>query len=536
MMIIKLTRVLIIIIVLFVSLPAITAIPLVDTSHYKINMELMPNERLVRGSTTINLNTPGINNLILELDEDLEIKVVKRDGRNLDFSREKKKVIIQFSKTLSGSIQISMEYEGVLNETVNGHSWAYIDEESVYAVHESSWYPKVAEDRATAKITLQAPPTWTVVSNGALVSYDEKTNSFSWFVDSPEIGFSFAAGEYLEIMNYEKHRPIICYLLSPMEDCANDLKSALVYFSTQLVPYPYPKLALAEVKGNLNGGHGDNSLIIISSDIIGDPSFQEFFGHEAAHSWFGGMVTAGDSKWLTEGFATYAGIMYLESLDHNLANRALDTKRREYLSVRDKQKDQAIAEASNEYDDVYHATVYSKGAYVLHMLRNVVGDEVFSKSLKNYLDKYQGRRADVRDYIMVTEETSGMELDWFFDEWLSSTKVPDFQIESTRTIQINDRYIVSGVLTQKGDIMKMPIDVSLSTSGGEVKKLIWVESKTTPFEFQTEYKPIMLEIDKDKWLLEENRLNNRYVVKYPLNFYGLRLFLSNISLNIRSRY
>jgi aminopeptidase N len=529
----KFVRTLLLLLVLLMILPQTVAAS-VDALHYSINMKVMPEEKRVIGVTQITVNALQLESLVLELDEDLEINSTFIEGQSLDYSMDGKKIIIDFQEPLTGINKIRIEYEGTLDEVVEGHSWAYMDTESVYAVYESSWYPHVVDDRASALIGLQVPPGWASVSNGELVDYDEEDNVYVWEVETQEIGFSFAAGRYREMQDYQKHKPVSCFLITPKEGCATELKDGLTFFSFKLLSYPYPKLALTEVRGKLNGGHGDNSLIIMSSDIIDGPNFQEFLAHEAAHSWFGGMVTSSDSKWLTEGFATYAGILYLESKDRDLARIAMDEKRREYLGITENQDEIAILESVDEYDELFHATVYSKGAYVLHMLRYVVGDEVFSKTLQNYLEKYYGRSAGVEDFKEVAEATSGMELGWFFDEWLGSTSIPDFWIESPQVLRSNDAYQISAVLRQGEDRVKMPVDVFLITPKGEVKKRVWMNSTVTEFEFVSEADPILLEIDKEEWLLERNRLNNRHTLRYPLNSFGLRLFISNIILKFRA--
>jgi aminopeptidase N len=524
----KSLRTTLILLLFLVCLPQITAAPTADVLHYTIALEVMPHENVVYGTTGITLNATNLETLTLHLDEDLGLKSVLINSGSLNFSRENKTIKIAFRKPLQGVNELLLEYEGVLEEMVDGHSWAYMDEESVYAVHESSWYPNVANDRASAVINLQVPDSLSAISNGAILAYLEDTNSYLWEVESSEAGFSFAAGRYLEVKDYQKHRTVSCFLLAPKERCVSTLLWILEFFSSTLTDYPYPKLAVTEVTGTLNGGHGDNSLIIMSSAIIRGPKFEEFLAHETAHSWFGGLVTSKDSKWLTEGFATYAAVMYLESKDEELSKRSLDAKRSEYMKIRDNNEDIAILSLTDEYDDVFHATVYSKGAYVLHMLRYVVGDEAFLKTLENYVEAYGEKSAGVEDFIKVAEETSGMELDWFFEEWLESTLFPDFWIDSAQVKRIGNSYNVSVVLMQGEDRVKMPVDVTLMTKKGEVTKRTWIDSTSSEVEFETKAEPIFVEVDRKGWLLEREKSNNRHVIRYPLSYYGLRLFFTNL--------
>jgi aminopeptidase N len=525
---------------LFVLFTILSVFPLTsaaseaDVIHYSISLILEPEINSVSGNTTVTVETRDLNSLTLSLEDDLELTSVSSEDKKIDFVRTRDEINLFFDTPATGLKSIRLEYEGLLGEEVHGHAWSFSDKKGVFAVYESSWYPNIDGDRASADIAVIAPDDWISVANGAFIRHEEDKNSFIWEVDSPEIGFSFASAKYAEQQNFLKHIPVTCYLLSVREECSSTLVDILEFFSSRLSPYPYPKLALAEVEGNLNGGHGDNSLIILSSDIVRGPKFDEFLAHEAAHSWFGGMVVAEDSKWLTEGFATYAGVLYLERIDKERSKESLESKRNEYLILGRGKDERAILSSGEEYDTRFHATVYSKGAYVLHMLRYVVGDEIFSNILKEYLSRYNGKSASVEDFMNVAEEVSGIELDWFFDEWLREKSIPDYKISSLEVEENKGVYVTRGELRQEGGSIRMPVELTLLTSHGAVRKKIWAESLETEFIFDTPSRPILLDIDKDRWLLESDRENNRHIIRYPLNLQGVRLFFSNFFNSVKN--
>jgi aminopeptidase N len=529
-------KTILLLLILLLTPSQVLAAPVADITHYSIKLLVMPQDEVVFGTTSIMMNSSELDRLTLNLDENLTVQSARLGKEELGFQRDGKKINLAFKRPLYGANEITLRYAGFLEEDVEDHSWAHIGEDGAYAVYEANWYPNMPNDRATAEIILQAPLGWKGVSNGALTEYTSEENIFYWNVASPEIGFSFSSGRYLEITDYEKHRPLSCYLLSPKAGCALTLKDATTFFSSNLTPYSYPKLALTEVKGRLNGGHGDHSLILMSSDILSKPAYEEFLAHEVAHSWFGGMVTAKDSKWLTEGFATYAGVMYLESLNPSLAKEALESKRSEYLRIKDLGIDKTILSAEMEYDEVFHATVYSKGAYVLHMLRYVIGAEAFSKTLKDYLERYNGGSASVAEFQKIAEEVSGDELGWFFDEWLGSTVIPDFYIQSASLRNESGTYHVNATLSQSGDVVQMPVDVSLLSTSENLTQRVWIDSRSTEVTFQTISQPIFLEIDTNGWILESDRLNNRFILRYPFNTFGLRLFISSIARRFQTAF
>ncbi len=510
-----------------------------DVLHYSIDLSLSPVEKMVVGTTVITINTKSLSKLDLVLDKSLKINSVEIEEIQSTFSREGDIIKVHPKDPLSGIFSVGIVYEGALDVEEDGHSWAYMDEEVVYAVYESNWYPRIKGDRASGQVTIKVPAGWRAISNG--MPEDSKDGrSYKWLDDSHNVGFSFAAGKYLEFQTYDGHLPISCYVLTPHVKCPKNLDNILAFFNNEFSKYPFKKLAIVAVEGNLDGGHSDNSLIIISSDILMDPALEEFLAHEIAHNWFGSIVTAKDVKsgkdlWLTEGFATYASIMYLEEKDPLLAERSLGLKRNEYIYFKNRFGDKAIsAEREQQYGEfnlqngVTHATVYSKGAWVLHMLRYLVGDETFKEITNNYLEKFSWQSAGIDDFRLVAEETSKMELSWFFDQWIHQTSLPEFLIEQITVKRGPWFYAVSVEVAQGGDLVRTPIDVTVVTREETLTKRVWIDSEKSKVHFRTEYEPLYVILDKDNWLLEKEKSNNKEIIRYPFNFFGLKLFLSKI--------
>jgi hypothetical protein len=349
--------------------------------------------------------------------------------------------------------------------------------------------------------------------------------------------------------------PVTCYLF-PQDFYESDglLESTseiLDIFSNKFGGYPYKEFRVVEMPDFFFGGHGDQGFIMLHSMAIRQNS-DEFLAHEIAHNWWGSLVfaegqpslksiggykmfTPKDSNldylgqghnqnlWLHEGFATYSGVLYVEGqygkegmLD------SLDYKKDEYLNMRIKYGDVPISEMQEEYSrGLYHAIVYSKGAYVLHMLRYVVGDEAFFEIMNTYLEEYKERSATIEDFQRVSEEVSGMDLDWFFEEWIYEARLPDFVIKDVQVTQSREGYSVEVEISQAGDAVYMPIDVTLHTAAGEVTKRVWVLGDTKRVNFLTQAKPEYIGLDEDRWLLESNVKNNVYTLGFAPGFLGL---------------
>src|SRR5438876_2143765 len=149
--------------------------------------------------------------------------------------------------------------------------------------------------------------------------------------------------------------------------------------------------------------------------LTGDATYEGVVAHELSHQWFGDAVTLTDWRniWLNEGFATYSEALWTEYKKGQQAY--LD-----YMKKNDFGYFTSTVYAPEGFISNYavYATVYQKGSWVLHMLRGMMGDEIFFKALREYFDRYKYKNATTQDFQKVFEEIYGQPLDWFFDEWV----------------------------------------------------------------------------------------------------------------------
>jgi aminopeptidase N len=209
---------------------------------------------------------------------------------------------------------------------------------------------------------------------------------------------------------------------------------------------------------------------------------------------------------------------------------------REYVFVREKYGDVAISQSKGDHygtfkinNELSQATVYGKGAWVLHMMRFIVGDENFLKILKNYIAEYKWSATDISDFQRVAEETSNIELEWFFEQWIDSTALPDFWIDSAEVMREEEAYTTLIFLRQGKELVKTPVEITLVTPKERLKKKVWIDSQNQVVKIKSDSNPVFIDVDPEGWLLEKDKSNNRYVLRYPFNLYGLRLFLTNFA-------
>jgi hypothetical protein len=561
-------KALLIVAILLLS-PSVFADAPIDIQHYKLDVHIAPEEHKFDVIAYIDFRAvEDTESATFFLSKDIELRrITDGEGNLLSFYRQENKVTVLFDEAIKGgeAALLRLEYSGVsATEMESGKFiWGYIGPEGGYMIYEAIWYPIIWGDRATAEVSISVPKGLTAVTVGELTGKleDHQLSTFIWRTTTPTRGISFAVGNYhlkksSTFIQDCPHKLVeISYYLYPdgfykTEKSMKASSDILAFYSSAFGCYPYSRLSIVEIPEFFHGGHSDQGLVMLSAGLFRDLPSLEFLAHEIAHNWWGALVfaegepslrsvekfsiplvppqphaaaTRDQNYWLLEGFATYSGVMYLEEEEGKEAMvSSLKEKRKEYLGKIRDLEDQPITKVEEEYGGgLYHAVVYSKGAYVFHMLRYVVGDDAFFNIIREYARQYEGKSASVDDFQRICEEMSGRRLKWFFNQWVRGDILPDYAIGG---VDISGQDIRVKIL-QLGDVSKMPIDVTLHTSKGDITKRIWVTRPEEEVSFKTDAKPISVEIDKEYWLLEADRSNNIYPLSYPFNLQGVKLLL-----------
>ncbi len=155
--------------------------------------------------------------------------------------------------------------------------------------------------------------------------------------------------------------------------------------------------------------------------------------HEIAHQWFGNLVTCKDwpHLWLNEGFATYCELLYwgssreIDEFYYNL----IGFSNKYFEETKDLYKRPIVSKIYKHPDELFDAHSYEKAGYVLHMIRNYIGNDYFRKALKAYLDRYKNRSAESNNLLEIIEEVYDKDVHLFFDQWIYGKGHPELDIE-----------------------------------------------------------------------------------------------------------
>jgi len=323
-------------------------------------------------------------------------------------------------------------------------------------------------------------------------------------------------------------------------------EGAVTYFNSILGIYPYKKLKLAQVYGEEVFAYPE--LIVIGDRLWSSKGLSSYrleyrVAYGIARQWWSQIVGANGAKepFLMEALANYSALMYMEKKFGKERAKSLffslhEVPYSEYLQKGG--KNLAVLSSLKSFNlTSYEAIVKGKGTIILSMLRYLVGDEVFSKIFQSLFSQYKYSQVTTQNFIEVASQISGKNLEWFFEEWLNSTREIDYEVsevisQKETSPEGKEGYRTLITLTQKGNAV-MPAEVLIELGNGEriIKK--WEkEERVKKYSLFTEEGVSFVEVDPEQKILEKVRENNirvsrSYTRKKFLHF-TLGLFLWDI--------
>ncbi|MEL0645176.1 M1 family metallopeptidase [Olleya sp. Ti.3.14] len=315
----------------------------------------------------------------------------------------------------------------------------------------SHWLPSIDDmnDKIVFDLSIAADKDYQVIANGVHNGELSQKEANLWFykMQKPMSSYlvALAVGKYdKQVITSKSGIPIELYHYPEdslkVEPTYRYTKQMFDFLEDEIgVSYPWKNYKQVPVKDFLYSGMENTSCTIFSDDfMIDDISFVDknyvnVNAHELAHQWFGDLVTetSGTHHWLQEGFATYYAL---------LAERDVFGDDyyywRLYEYAEELMEQQKAGEGTMLLDPKSSSTTfYKKGAWVLHMLRERVGDKAFKKAVKSYLNTYAFKNVETENFIVEVEKASGQDLTDFVDLWLKSKLMPyDVMIEELKSV------------------------------------------------------------------------------------------------------
>ena len=395
-------------------------------------------------------------------------------------------------------------------------------------MHEARhWYPcyDFPNEKFTTEMICHVPEGMVALSNGHLVEAKSDSVSglttFHWLQDKPHVNYlvALAAGHFQKVEGKHKEIPMAFYTppseidqaaaafrsTKAMMECFEDLNG---------VAFPWDRYDQVCVHDFPFGGMENTTLTILTmntlfageSENLHIRSNEDLVAHELAHQWFGDLVTTKDWShiWLNEGFATYAEHQwagYKHGRDAKLWSLYKDM-----LTVTGNKNDQTPM-VYREFDNPisqFSFRAYPKGSWVLHMLHSQLGDELFRRVIKTYLQRHQHGNVVTENLNAVIEEMSGRSFDQFFDQWVYHAGYP--QIGATYAWDQKTK-LAKIVVKQNQPVddkrlqFRFPLTVRFHMEKGFEDRQVTVSQKSETFYFPLANKPVGVRIDPELTVL-----------------------------------
>lgn len=517
----------------------------IDIQHYKFTLGLSDSADVIYGQAEITIlfkkaamqqiRLDLANKTVVRKDKGMAIDAIKVNNASIAYTHQNDEVIISLPKpsTANETIVFTIVYHGIpfdglrIGATKFGDRSFFNENWPNRARH---WLPTLdhPSDKATSEFIITAPRHYKVISNGLLLEESDLGNNTKlthWKQSVPVSCWLFVLGvaefavkyvdqfkgKSIETWVYAKNREAGFY------DFDEPTKAVLQFYSDYVGPFAYEKLANIQTP-SVNGGMETSSAIFYGEDLVNgkrDERTRNIVIHEIAHQWFGNAVTetTWDDAWLSEGFATYFTLMFIEhAYGKEAFTQGIVKARKSVFDMAVKMPDFSIVSPrSAEKEPVTSGITYQKGAWVLHMLRNMVGDANFQKGIRSFYASFYNANATTDDFRLAMEKASGKDLKMFFKQWLYQPVNPELYATweynaSTKkvTIQVEQK--------QAGDIVfNVPVEIGIYSKGSATPTMLKInlKAKQQVQTFAVDGKPDKLEMDPQNKLLSKNSISNK---------------------------
>ncbi|OEK01882.1 hypothetical protein BFP97_10305 [Roseivirga sp. 4D4] len=502
----------------------------IDVQHYQFELTLNDDNDQIEGKATITITfNKDIEEFMLDLinpknGKGMNVKRVMSNDKRIPYTHFDNELTIKSEANKGDTKSFTITYEGVpetgliISKNKYGDRTFFGDNWPNRGRH---WLPTVdhPSDKATVEWIVTAPNHYNVVGNGRFVekkAAGDNMTTTHWKTDVviPVKVMVMGAARFAIDEVEEVDGAMVSSWVYPQDEKEGfyDYAQAapiLKWFVNNVAPYPYAKLANVQSKTQFGGMENAGNIFYSERSIDGKRSAEGLIAHEIAHQWFGNSASEANwhHAWLSEGFATYFTNLYMEqTYGRDRLVEMAKTQRENVISFSKQQFVPVVNRAVNDYMKLLNANTYQKGGWVLHMLRNEVGDEVFWKGIRTYYNKFKYSNALTEDLKQVFEEASGKDLGQFFKQWIYTPGQPE--IEFNWTYKGKKVHILTA--QDQAELFKFDLDfLIIFDDGSTQKETLSISDKYQSFKVKSKKRPAGIVLDPDTWLLFQGKVTEK---------------------------
>lgn len=379
------------------------------------------------------------------------LQILSVSGNGSSFTQEDDQLTIQLDRTYepgdTASVTIHYyHYNQPDNAFYTGNGFVFTDCEPQGA---RKWFPCFDEpvDKATLTLRAKVPANVKLGSNGRLADSVAVADTiwYTWVSRDPIATYlmviSSRVNYKLDIVNwvsalYPNDTTPIRFYYNPTEN-PSSMKTMIIpladYMESLFGKHPFEKNGFATLNNQFSWGGMENQTL---TSLCPGCWYSSIVTHEFAHQWFGDMITCATwaDLFLNEGFATYIETLWTGNvngydayLSENESNASYYLSANPGWPISDPEWATNVPNNNILFD---YAVTYCKSACVLYMYRHMVGDSLFFKSLYDYANdsalRYQS--ATIANFVDRMNQSTGMDLNWFFDQWIFTPDHPDYLV------------------------------------------------------------------------------------------------------------
>lgn len=490
-----------------------------DVREYVIDVKLNDAEKKISGNCKITASSSknDLRKVQFNFGNDMSVSAVKQGDKNCSFNHASDvlEVTLAVPKQRGENFVLTVYYGGGPQDGL------YFTTKGVYvcsAMEEAQhWFPcyDLPNDKADrVELIVTCRDDWYVAGNGLLKSEKNNgngTKTYTWVTNHRIATYLVSiSGAY----NYSRFGtswsgvPVNYYVFPEhrayAEICFEHVTRMMNFYSNRFWRYPFDdeKYGVAEAEMGFFGGMENQTCITLNQYYVRpNHTSNNILAHELSHMWFGDCISPGTWKdlWLNEGLATYCDALWEE---HDKGKQAFYNRMQYFAQV-------YFAEDARRrfpvYDPVepWSATVYEKGAWVMHMLRHVLGDEKFFRAWNQYGQSHKWSHAFTYELQQAMEKEYGRSLQEFFDDWVYKAGYPVYEYDWTaagNSVKVNICQVQKQ--TSVTPLFDMPIDLTITTQGdGTHVETVFVKDRHHRFDFSYGSPVTNVEFDKDGWVL-----------------------------------
>jgi len=375
--------------------------------------------------------------------------------------------------------------------------------DGVYLPGYDAWIPHDGIEAMSYRLQVNVPVAQRAVATGKLVSEHSGDKSYQavFEVDQPAEAPSLFAGPYQVRERYSNGLRLRSYFheeLAELSDVYLDAAAGYIQrYQEGIGAYPYADFHI--ISAPLPVGLGFPNLTYVGRRVIPLPFMRgRSLAHEVLHNWWGNGIAVdyANGNW-AEGLTTFMADYALERDKGPAAARGMRIKwLRDYAAL-PAQRDQPVRAFKSKRHQASQVIGYNKVAFIFHMLTLEIGQAAFDEGLRRFWQQNRYKTAGWRELRHAFEQSAGLDLDWFFEQWLERPGAPRLSLGAHSVEQVDDGFRLSVEIVQPVSGYRFKLPVSLQTANGIERHEISVSETLTRVEWTTSAKPRSIHFDPD---------------------------------------